>query len=100
MKIGIIGAGNIGTALARKFAAAGHQIKLGNSRGPDTIRSLADEIGATPVSAEDAVKDVEVIVISIPFGRIPDIRGLFGCTPRRNDNRYIQLLSVSRWSDC
>lgn len=82
MKIGIIGAGNVGAALARKLAASGHQIKLGNSRGADTIRALAEEIGATPVSAEDAVKDVEVIVISIPFGRIPDIRGLFAAVPR------------------
>ena len=82
MKIGIIGAGNVGSALARKLAPSGHQVKLGNSRGPDTIRALAEEIGATPVRADDAVKDVEVIVISIPFGRIPDIKGLFAAVPR------------------
>ena len=46
MKIGIIGAGNVGAALARKLAPSGHQVKLGNSRGPDTIRALAEEIGA------------------------------------------------------
>lgn len=82
MKIGIIGAGNVGAALARKLAPSGHQVKLGNSRGPDTIRALAEEIGATPVNADDAVKDVEVIVISIPFGRVPDIKGLFADVPR------------------
>lgn len=82
MKIGIIGAGNVGATLAHKLVASGHHIKLSNSSGPGTIRALAEEIGATPVSAEDAVKDVEVIVISIPFGRIPDIRGLFTDVPR------------------
>lgn len=81
MKIGILGAGNVGAALASTFAAAGHEVKLGNSRAPETIRSLSEEVGATPVSAE-AVKGVEVIVVSIPFGRIPDISGLFGDAPR------------------
>jgi predicted dinucleotide-binding enzyme len=38
MKIGIIGAGNVGATLARKLIASGHHVKLGNSRGPDTIR--------------------------------------------------------------
>lgn len=41
MKIGIIDAGNVGAALARKLAASGHQIRLGNSRGPDTIRAAS-----------------------------------------------------------
>jgi predicted dinucleotide-binding enzyme len=37
MKIGIVGAGNIGATLARKLA----EVKLANSKGPDTIRDLA-----------------------------------------------------------
>ena len=41
MKIGIIGAGNIGATLARKLAASGHEVKLANSKGPDAIRDLA-----------------------------------------------------------
>jgi predicted dinucleotide-binding enzyme len=68
--------------LARKLEESGHRVKLGNSRGPDTIRALAEEIGVKPVSAKDAVQDVEAIVISIPFGRIPDIRALFAAAPR------------------
>ena len=47
MRIGIIGAGNVGAALARKLAASSHQIMLGNSRGSDTIRALAEEIDVT-----------------------------------------------------
>lgn len=41
MKIGIIGAGNIGATLARKLVASGHEVRLANSNGPDTIRDLA-----------------------------------------------------------
>ena len=45
MNIGIIGAGNIGGALAKKFVALGHEVKLANSRGPDTLEELAAETG-------------------------------------------------------
>jgi predicted dinucleotide-binding enzyme len=77
MEIGIIGAGNIGTVLARKFRRAGHDVRIANSRGPDTIRELAAEIGATPVEARDAVVQSEVVVVSIPQGRIPELAGAF-----------------------
>lgn len=95
MKIGIIGAGNIGATLARKLAASGHDVKLANSRGPDTIRDLARDIGATAVSKEGAVQGVEAIVLSIPFGRYADLASLFSDVPagRRRD-RHLQLLSV------
>jgi predicted dinucleotide-binding enzyme len=75
-KIGIIGAGNIGATLARKLAAIGHEVKLANSKGPDTIRAHARDIGATAVSKEEAVQGVAVIVLAIPFGRYPDLTGL------------------------
>ena len=55
MKIVIIGAGNIGATLARKLAATGHEVKLANSKGPDTILDLARDIAA--------VQGVEAIVI-------------------------------------
>lgn len=58
MKIGIIGAGNIGASLARNLVAIGHDIKLANSKGADSIRDLARDIGATAVTKEDAVQDV------------------------------------------
>ncbi|MEK1894282.1 MAG: NAD(P)-binding domain-containing protein [Rhizobium sp.] len=77
MKIGIIGAGNIGATLARKLAASGHEVKLANSKGPETIRDLAFRAGATAVSKEEAVRDVQVIVLSIPFGNYPELAELF-----------------------
>jgi predicted dinucleotide-binding enzyme len=81
MKIGIIGAGNIGGTLARKLVAAGHTVKLAGAKGPDDIREKAQQIGAEPVTSEDAVKDVEVIVLSIPFASIPEVAGLFANVP-------------------
>ncbi|MEJ5020878.1 NAD(P)-binding domain-containing protein [Ochrobactrum vermis] len=67
MRIGIIGAGNIGATLARKLAASGHEVKIANSKGPESLRALARELGATAVSKEEASDDVEVIILSIPF---------------------------------
>ncbi|WP_315831587.1 NADPH-dependent F420 reductase [Bradyrhizobium prioriisuperbiae] len=81
MKIGIIGGGNIGATLARKLVASGHEVKLANSKGPDTIRDLAGEMGAIAVSKEEAVQDVAVIVLAIPFGRYPDLASLFNKVP-------------------
>jgi hypothetical protein len=45
MKIGIIGAGHIGSTLARHFTAAGHEVAISNSRGPETLRDLEAELG-------------------------------------------------------
>ena len=55
MKIGIIGAGNIGATLARKLASAGHDIKIANSKGPESLREIAEETGAKAVAKEEAV---------------------------------------------
>jgi predicted dinucleotide-binding enzyme len=46
VKIGIIGAGNIGGTLTRRFAALGHEVFVANSRGPETLNDLAAETGA------------------------------------------------------
>lgn len=81
MKISIIGAGNIGGTIAREFVKAGHAVKLAASKGADAVREKADAIGAEPVSAQDAVAGAEVIVLSIPFGAIPDVAALFADVP-------------------
>lgn len=81
MKIGIVGAGNIGATLARKFAAQGHEIKLANSQGPDTLHDLARNLGASAVSAEDAVLGVDVVVLSIPFAKYADLVNIFDDVP-------------------
>ena len=71
MKIGIICAGHIGGTLARKLSAAGHAVLLANSRGPDTIKRVADEAGAIAVHVLDAAKNVDVVIVSIPEKNTP-----------------------------
>jgi hypothetical protein len=81
MTIGIIGAGNIGSSLARKLAKAGHSVLIANSRGPETLARLADETGAKAVSAQDAVQGVNLVILSIPFGKLPLLREFIARLP-------------------
>jgi len=67
MKIGIVGTGNIGATLSRKLSAAGHDLRVANSRGLEGVRAFANESSATAVDTRGAVNDVDLIVISIPF---------------------------------
>ncbi|PYK13474.1 MAG: NADP oxidoreductase, partial [Verrucomicrobia bacterium] len=82
MKIGIIGAGNIGGTLTRRFSALGHKVFVANSRGPETLAELAAETGATPVTVEQAAQAGEVAIVTIPLRNIPSLpAGLFAKTP-------------------
>jgi predicted dinucleotide-binding enzyme len=67
MKIGIIGAGEIGATLVRQYSRAGHSVKITNASGPEKLKGLALETGASVVTVADAVVDVDAIVISIPL---------------------------------
>ncbi len=73
MHIGIIGAGNIGGNLTRRFTAAGHTVAVANSRGPETLADLAAETGARAVPAAEAARDADVVIVTIPEKRIPDL---------------------------
>ncbi|MDD4969428.1 MAG: NAD(P)-binding domain-containing protein [Paludibacter sp.] len=73
MKIGIIGTGSIGSTLAKKFSVAGHQVKVTNTRDMATLKEIAAKLGAEPVTIEDLVKDVEVIIFSMPFKAYQDL---------------------------
>ena len=66
MKIGIIGAGNIGAALTRRLTALGHQVAVANSRGPETLSELADETGATAVSVDEVAEGADLVIVTIP----------------------------------
>lgn len=78
MKIGIIGAGNIGGNLTRRLTALGHDVSVANSRGPHTLEELAGETGARPVRAEEAARGAEVVVVTVPLKAVPDLpSGLF-----------------------
>jgi 8-hydroxy-5-deazaflavin:NADPH oxidoreductase len=67
MKIGIIGAGEMGGTLIRQYSSAGHNVKIANSGGTEKLKNLVIETGASAVRSADAVKDVDVVVISIPL---------------------------------
>ena len=71
MKIGIIGAGNIGANAAKLFIEAGHEIAIANSRGAETLADLVSGLGenARAASIEEAARFGEVVLISIPFGK-------------------------------
>src|SRR6478672_9993786 len=71
MKIAVIGAGRIGGTLAARLVAAGHEVAISNSRGPETLRDAVD--GARAMTVEDAARFGEVIVVSIPFGRYREV---------------------------
>jgi predicted dinucleotide-binding enzyme len=82
MKIGIIGAGQIGSTLTRRFTDLGHKVFVANSRGPETLSDLASETGATAVSVPEAVRGMDLVIVTIPEKNILSLpAGLFANTP-------------------
>ena len=73
MKIGIIGAGQIGGTLTRRLRELGHEVAVSNSRDPETLTELANETGATAVWAKDAAADADLVIVSIPQKNVPDL---------------------------
>lgn len=73
MKIGILGAGNIGATAARLFITAGHEIAVSNSRGPESLKDLAQELGsrAQAMTIDDAARFGEVVLLAVPW-RTPE----------------------------
>lgn len=117
MKIGIIGAGNIGGNLTRRLTKLGHEVSVANSRGPHTLTALAEETGATPVAVTEAARGAEVVVVTVPLKAVPDLpAGLFDGAaegfvvidtgnyyPRERDGRIAAIedegLTESRWTE-
>ncbi len=74
MNIGILGAGNIGATAAKLFSAAGHHVRIANSRGPQSLEALVSQLGenvraATP---EDAVAFGDLVLIAVPWSHAED----------------------------
>jgi 8-hydroxy-5-deazaflavin:NADPH oxidoreductase len=67
MKIGIIGAGSLGTALAARFAHAGHSVMFG---GGESANAAADGLGVGAGSNADAAAFGELVILAVPFGAI------------------------------
>ena len=82
MKIGIIGAGNIGQVLALRWVEHGHEVSIGNSRGPATLANVAGETGARPAELAEVVRGAAVIVVTIPQKKVLNLpAGLFDNVP-------------------
>ncbi|KPV43063.1 NADP oxidoreductase [Alicyclobacillus ferrooxydans] len=114
MKIAVIGTGNIGGTLTRRFTALGHEVSIANSRGPQTLKDLAAETGAHAADIREVVRGAEVIVVTIPEKNIPSLPDdLFADVPddavvidtgnyypKQRDGRIAEIedgLPESRW---
>lgn len=81
MNIGILGSGNIGAELARRLSAAGHKVKLANSRGPESLTDIVRGTAISAVAKEDVAKDADVVILSIPYARNPEVASLVTQAP-------------------
>jgi 8-hydroxy-5-deazaflavin:NADPH oxidoreductase len=72
--VGILGAGRMGETLARLLTGAGHEVRLANSRGPESVRDLVASIGprATAVDARDAANGADVVILATRWEQLPD----------------------------
>jgi predicted dinucleotide-binding enzyme len=73
--IGLIGSGHIGSTLARLAVAAGHDVVLSNSRGPETLVDLVDELGdhARAGTPAEAAAAGDIVVVTIPLKSYRDV---------------------------
>jgi len=97
MKIGIIGAGHIGSALAVRLVSLGHSVLIANSRGPETLGDVVKKTGATPATAREAAQHGELIVVTIPLINIPDLpkdlfEGVAADVPVIDTSNYYPML--------
>lgn len=73
MKIGVIGAGNIGTSVAKNLTGAGHEVRVADAQGVDAIRDKVAQAGATAVGIDEVIKDIDALVVSVPSIAIPEL---------------------------
>jgi 8-hydroxy-5-deazaflavin:NADPH oxidoreductase len=73
--VGMIGSGRIGSTVARLAVAAGHDVVLSNSRGPQTLVDLAVELGprARAATGAEAAAAGDIVLMSIPVGAYPKV---------------------------
>ena len=74
MDVGIIGAGRLGQAMARVAVRAGRTVAVANSRGPDSLASVASALGVRATTAAEAAA-AAIVVIAVPWERVPDAVG-------------------------
>jgi predicted dinucleotide-binding enzyme len=95
--IGIIGAGNVGNALATSLVKIGHVVKVANTKGAESLKEFAVQTGAQAVNLSEVAQAVNVLIIAIPLHRIPDLEPLIKTAPPTvailDTSNYIPLLN-------
>lgn len=74
MRFGIIGAGPIGSIISKKLVENGHDVKIADARG--ITRLEGKELAGTAVRVEEAITNIEVLIISLPIKALPSIRNM------------------------
>ena len=75
MKIGVIGIGEMGGTLARRWSGNGHHVRVANPRGPGAVTPFADGIGADAADIFGAVEGADVVLLSLPFPALAKLPG-------------------------
>ncbi|BFM25842.1 NADPH-dependent F420 reductase [Microbacterium sp. che218] len=92
--VGIIGAGNIGSALAKGFTGLGYDVVIANSRGPETLSDLVAEVGdkARAATAQEAAEAGDIVVVTVPLKAIDavPVAPLVGKTVLDTNNYYFE----------
>jgi 8-hydroxy-5-deazaflavin:NADPH oxidoreductase len=92
--LGLIGSGHIGGTVAKLAVAAGYDVVLSNSRGPETLQELVDELGprARAATATEAAEAGDLVVVSIPLRAYLDVPSepLVGKVVMDTNNYYPQ----------
>jgi len=87
MEIGTIGAGAFAQAFAKRALKAGHKVKVSNSRGPDSLREIVNQLGPGAMAAtKEEAAACEMVFLAVPWDNVPEtLAGL----PRWNDQILI-----------
>ena len=72
MKIGIVGAGSVGTALAKRLVPLGHDVMLSFSRDGHQLRDTAARFGATSGTPQEASLFGDVVALATPWNAVPE----------------------------
>ncbi|MFF7984404.1 NADPH-dependent F420 reductase [Streptomyces sp. NPDC007901] len=75
--LGVLGAGEVGRAIAAQAVRHGHEVVIGNRRGPGTLRGLVGELGATArAGTAEQAAEADIVFLAVPFFAVPDLTDL------------------------